>query len=100
MSDPEHPEPKDDASAAGGGERDAEQDAMRALLKRSSPAPHTPPDLLPGVQRRIRRRSRGKFFSDAWSTGTDSRTTWTMIALVTLLLVALAYYALGPMALR
>jgi hypothetical protein len=54
------------------------------------------PDLLPGVQRRIRKRSRGKFFGDGWST-TQARTSYVLVGLVTLLLVALAYYALGPM---
>jgi hypothetical protein len=76
--------------------------AVRALLKRSlsSRALGKPaPDLLEAVQRRIRKGSRGKFFADGWST-TQARASYLLVALVTLLLVTLAYYALGPMAVR
>ncbi len=81
-------------------EREDEQ--MRALVRRalSPEALHRdPPDLLAGVQRRIRKRSRGKFFADGWSTG-QARLGYALVGLVTLLLVALAYYALGPMYVR
>ncbi len=57
-------------------EEQKEDDAMRALLKRAVEAdapPGPPPNLLRGVQRKIRRRSRGKFFADGWST-TEART--------------------------
>jgi hypothetical protein len=57
------------------------------------------PDLLGGVQKRIRRRSRGKFFADGWSTG-QARLGYILIALSTLVLVLIAYYALGPMDVR
>ena len=57
------------------------------------------PDLLAGVQRRIRKRSRGKFFADGWSTG-QARVGYVLAALLTLLLVLLAYYVLGPMDVR
>jgi hypothetical protein len=76
-----------------------EGQAVRELLKRSLSADaiaKDPPELLVGVQRRIRKRSRGKFFADGWST-THARASYAVVALVTLLLVALAYYALGPM---
>jgi hypothetical protein len=80
-------------------EDDRSSDAVRELLKRSlstDTLAKDAPDLLPGVQRRIRKRSRGKFFGDGWST-TQARTSYVLVGLVTLLLVALAYYALGPM---
>lgn len=73
--------------------------AVRDLLKRSLAADRIAkdaPDLLEGVQRRIRKRSRGKFFGDGWST-TQAKASYVLIAAVTLLLVAVAYYALGPM---
>jgi hypothetical protein len=57
------------------------------------------PNLLPGVQKRIRRRSRGKFFGDGWSTS-QARVSYVLVALITLLLVAMAYFALGPMGAR
>jgi len=83
---------------------DDEQDdeEVRALVRRAlSPEALTKdvPDLLGGVQRRIRKRSRGKFFADGWSTG-QARMGYVLVALVTLLLVVVAYYALGPMDVR
>jgi hypothetical protein len=79
-----------------------EDSVVRDLLKRTMSADaieRNAPDLLQGVQRRIRRRSRGKFFGDGWSTG-QARIGYVLVALVTLLLVAIAYYALGPMDVR
>ena len=81
---------------------DRESEAVRALVKRAlsdeAIAAGTP-DLLRGVQRRIRKRSRGKFFADGWSTA-QSRVGYMLVALITLLLVALAYLALSPIDLR
>lgn len=77
---------------------DGEDDAMRKLLRRSLATERIAkdaPDLLRGVQRTIRTRSKGKFFGDGWST-TQARASYVLIALLTLLLVALAYVALGP----
>jgi len=81
---------------------DKEEAQVRDLLKRAlsnESLGQGAPDLLPGVQRRIRRRSRGKFFGDGWSTG-QARIGYVLVALVTLLLVLVAYYALGPMDVR
>jgi hypothetical protein len=77
-------------------ERDDE--AVRGLLKRAlatDVVAKDTPDLLKGVQRRIRKRSRGKFFADGWSTG-QAKLGYVLIALVTLVLVAVAYFGLGP----
>ena len=80
------------------GEADAQ--AMRALLKRSLARDgENAPDLLAGVQRRIRARSRGKFFADGWST-TQARVNYALIGILTLLLAVLAYYMLSPMGMR
>jgi len=81
---------------------DREGAAVRRLVRRTlggHAAVGDTPDLLAGVQRRIRRRSRGKFFGDGWST-TQARLGYVLVALLTLLLVALAYFALGPMDMR
>jgi hypothetical protein len=84
-------------------EDEREDSAVRDLLKRAlsneALGHGSSPDLLQGVQRRIRRRSRGKFFADGWSTG-QARIGYVLVALVTLLLVAMAYFALGPMDVR
>ena len=73
-------------------------DAMRALLKRSlsksEPEPHKP--ILREVQRKLRVRSKGKFFSDGWST-TAAKINYGLVAVLMLLIVAIAYFALGPM---
>jgi hypothetical protein len=87
-----------------GGAKDGEgeRDAVRDLVRRSvanDPIAKDAPHLLLGVQRRIRKRSKGRFFADGWST-TQTRTSYVLIALATLLLVALASYALGPMDVR
>ncbi len=81
-------------------EEESDDELVRSLLKRTlSTDVKDAPDLLQGVQRRIRRRSRGKFFADGWSTG-QARVGYVLIALVTLVLVAVAYFALGPMDVR
>jgi hypothetical protein len=101
MSDPPDPKDPDLADDAPVGEP-MESPALRALLKRSlgADAPGTrAPDLLPGIQKRIRRRSKGKFFADGWST-TQTRMSYLLIAVCTLLLVGLVLLALGPMDVR
>jgi hypothetical protein len=77
-----------------------EGDAMAALLKRSLgeralPA-EPPPDLLRGVQKKIRTRSRGKFYGDGWSTA-QTKVSYALVALVMLVLVGVVYFVLGPM---
>ncbi len=79
-------------------ERDAE--AMRSLLKRSLQGDvENAPDLLAGVQRRIRTRSKGKFYADGWSTN-QQRMNYALVGLLTLLLVVLAYFVLSPIDMR
>jgi hypothetical protein len=99
MTDP--PDPKDPGQQTPGDDA-PESQVLRDLVKRSlsGEALHTEaPDLLAGVQKRIRRRSRGKFFGDGWSTS-HARISYLLVALVTLLLVALALFALGPLDIR
>ena len=71
-----------------------ESDAMRALLKRSLGTESEQP-LLRGVQKKIRRRSRGKFYADGWST-TDAKVSYALVAIVMLALIAFVYFVLGP----
>ena len=77
----------------------AEQEkALGSLLRESLPAaPSDAPDLLPGVQRKIRRRSRGKFFADGWSTS-QTRINYALVAFVMLIVIAVAYVGLAPTA--
>jgi hypothetical protein len=81
---------------------ESEGAAMRALVKRALSEDailRGAPDLLRGVQRRIRKRSRGKFYADGWSTA-QARLAYLLVAVMTMLLVAVAYVALGPMGVR
>ena len=74
-----------------------DDDEIRALLKRSlggGEAPAKP--VLSEVQRKIRQRSKGKFYSDGWST-TQARVSYALVAVIMLLIVAVAYFVLGPM---
>jgi hypothetical protein len=83
-------------------EEERSHEVMRRLVKRALSTEAlavASPDLLRGVQRRIRRRSRGKFFGDGWSVA-QTRLGYALVALVTLLLVAVAYVALGPLDIR
>jgi hypothetical protein len=81
------------------GREPSDDDPMRALLKRSldtsSEVEANEPDLLGAVQKKIRRRSRGKFYGDGWST-TQTKISYVLIAVVMLVLVGVAYFALGP----
>jgi hypothetical protein len=98
MSDRPEPLTETPAPAEEGG--DADESAMRALLKRSlSSDGEDAPDLLAGVQRRIRARSRGKFYADGWST-TQARVNYALIGILTLLLAILAFAMLSPMGMR
>ena len=76
-------------------------DVMASLVKRSLAKPEVrhDPTFLRGVQRRLRARSRGKFFADGWSTS-EGRVSPLSIAVAMLLLVVLAYFALGPIAIQ
>lgn len=80
---------------------DSGPDPMAALIKRSLQGPAAPasPNLLRGVQRRIRKRSRGKFFADGWST-TDGRVSHALIAVAMLLVLVIAYFAMGPIGIQ
>jgi len=51
------------------------------------------------VQRKIRQRSKGKFFSDGWSTA-SSRVNYALVAVVMLLIVAIAYFVLGSVSVK
>ena len=76
-----------------------DDDAMRALLKRATDvqaATAPEPNLLRGVQRKLRTRSKGKFYADGWSTS-QSRINYTLVAVAMLVVIGIAYFALGPM---
>ncbi|XXX75639.1 hypothetical protein WMF30_49115 [Sorangium sp. So ce134] len=70
---------------------------LRELVRGALRAPPTaPPSLLSGVQRRIRTRSRGKFYGDGWSTARSPRSTYLMTSLFMLALIAFVFLILVP----
>lgn len=83
-------------------EEEKDDPALSALLKRSlgaadDDAAPTADDekLLRGVQTKLRRRSKGKFYGDGWST-THSRINYVLVAAVMLVTILAVYLALGP----
>ena len=74
-------------------------DSLRDLLRRTKDLPPPPPkkDLLRGVQKKLRRRSGGKFYADGWSTRDENpRSTYLVTASVMLVVLVLVYFALAP----
>lgn len=79
-----------------------EAPALSALLKRSLvksedivPDATKDAELLVSVQRKLRKRSKGKFYGDGWSTS-QSRLNYALIAAVMLVTIVAVYLALGP----
>jgi hypothetical protein len=81
-----------------------EAPALSALLKRSLAKPEVAEpeqekdkdaELLASVQKKLRKRSKGKFYGDGWST-TQSRLNYALIAMVMLVTIVAVYLALGP----
>lgn len=70
------------------------RELMRQALER--PPQGGAPDLLKGVQRRIRSRSRGKFYNDGWSTARAPRSTYLMTSLLMLILIGFVFLVLIP----
>jgi hypothetical protein len=70
------------------------RDLLRAAL--APPPGSVAPDLLHGVQRKLRRRSRGKFYGDGWSTARSPRSTYLFTSVLMLVLIALVFLVLIP----
>lgn len=79
-------------------ESQLDDDEVRSLLRQAMSVDRSkPPRVLPGVQRKLRERSRGKFYADGWSTGRSPRSTYFVTSLVMLLILVAMYFALVPM---
>lgn len=74
-----------------------EVDVRELLRSALAPPPGAvAPDLLRGVQRKLRHRSRGKFYGDGWSTARSPRSTYLITSLLMLVLIALVFFILVP----
>jgi len=90
------PEEKEAAEEA----RDSKDDiAISQLLKKSlakEESEEAPKEsILPDVQRKLRVRSKGKFYADGWSTS-QSKLNYALVAVIMLVVIAVCYLALGP----
>ena len=70
------------------------REALRGALQ--PPPGSVAPNLLRGVQKRLRVRSRGKFYGDGWSTAESPKTTYLVTSVLMLVLVALIFLILVP----
>jgi hypothetical protein len=87
------PEPEDDLPPASLDEVDM-KDLLRSALR--PPQGSVAPDLVRGVQRRIRTRSRGKFYGDGWSIARSPRSTYLVTSIVMLALIVFVFFVLIP----
>ena len=75
---------------------DADQESVRAILRRAKIRRSPEIDLLPGVQRRIRERSRGRFYADGWSRRGSATSTYVVTSLLMLVILVVVYFVLVP----
>jgi hypothetical protein len=70
------------------------RELMRSVMDR--PPAGAPPNILGGVQKKLRTRSRGKFYGDGWSTARTPRSTYLVTSLFMLALIAFVFLVLIP----
>jgi hypothetical protein len=71
---------------------------LRSALKGRAEADEAPPDVLGGFQRKLRERSRGKFYADGWSTSRHPPiNTYLITSLLMLAVMGVIYALLAPL---
>ena len=78
------------------GTEEAVQETVRSILRRAKIGRAPEVNLLPGVQRRIRERSRGRFYADGWSRRGSPTSTYIVTSLLMLVILVLVYFVLVP----
>ena len=78
------------------GAEEAVEERVRSILRRAKIRRTPEVDLLPGVQRRIRERSRGRFYADGWSRRGSATSTYVVTSLLMLFILVLVYFVLVP----
>jgi hypothetical protein len=78
------------------GTDEAVQESVRSILRRAKIRRSPEIDLLPGVQRRIRERSRGRFYADGWSRRGSPTSTYVVTSLLMLVILTVVYFVLVP----
>lgn len=74
-----------------------EKDSLKSMLRGALREQEPPPRVLPGVQKRIRERSGGKFYADGWSTAREPLNTYLITSLVMLAVLGICYALLAPL---
>ena len=89
---------KDDATAPEPQSETEErtQESVRSILRRAQIRRYPEVDLLNGVQRRIRERSRGRFYADGWSRRTSPTSTYVVTSILMLVILSLVYFVFLP----
>jgi hypothetical protein len=92
MSEPGKEEPE--ASEVPREPDDSLRSMLRGALREEGPAP----DVLAGVQKKLRERSKGKFYADGWSTAKHPPlNTYLITSLLMLAVLGISYALLSPM---
>jgi len=89
----EEPPPEDMPDDASGLDEVDVRDLLRGALQAP---PAAPSNLLVGVQKRLRTRSRGKFYADGWSTTRSPRSLYLTTSVLMLVLIAFVFLVLIP----
>jgi hypothetical protein len=77
---------------------EASERSIRAALKAALRDDEAPPDVLSGFQRKVRERSRGKFYADGWSTSRHAPVnTYLITSLLMLAVLIVVYVLLSPL---
>ncbi len=73
-------------------------DSLRSLLRGAMREDVIAPDVLAGVQKKIRERSGGKFYADGWSTAKHPPlNTYLVTSLLMLAVLGISYALLSPL---
>ncbi|HET7540491.1 MAG TPA: hypothetical protein VFK05_11490 [Polyangiaceae bacterium] len=73
-------------------------ESLRSMLRGALREEEPPPNVLAGVQKRIRERSNGKFYADGWSTAKHPPlNTYLVTSLIMLTILAISYALLSPL---
>jgi hypothetical protein len=73
-------------------------ESLRSMLRGALREEAPPPNVLAGVQKRIRERSKGKFYADGWSTAKHPPlNTYLVTSLLMLAILGVSYALLSPL---
>jgi hypothetical protein len=74
------------------------EDSLRSMLRGALGEEVAAPNVLAGVQKKIRERSRGKFYADGWSTAKHPPlNTYLVTSLLMLAILGISYALLSPL---